>query len=39
MYSRDKLTGNKLVYYPNGTIAVFTAYKDGKPHGATKRFD
>ena len=34
-----KIIGDKIIYHPNGTIALISPHKDGKPHGITKKFD
>ena len=38
-YKNDKIIGDKIIYHPNGTIALISPHKDGKPHGITKKFD
>ena len=37
-YKNDKLVGDKIVYHPNGTIALISPHKDGRPSGVTKKF-
>lgn len=37
-YKNDKIIGDKIIYHPNGTIALISPHKDGKPHGVTKKF-
>ena len=38
MIKNDKIIGDKIIYHPNGTIALISPHKDGKPNGVTKKF-
>jgi len=38
VYEKDNITGDKITYHKNGTIAMISPYKNGKSHGLTKKY-